>query len=82
MCVEDPFLQIRSHIWYSKTPCGHNALQRVVPELMKQADFSSYFTNHSLPASAATRLFENGVDQQLIMDRTGHSSKEGVEAYK
>ena len=28
-------------------------------------------TNHSLRATAATRLFEAGVDEQLIMQRTG-----------
>ena len=48
---------------------------------MKQAGSSGYFTNHSLRVSAATRLFESNVDEQLIMDRTGHSSK-GVRAYK
>ena len=77
-----PLSKTKGNIWYSKTPCGHNTLQRFVPELMKQAGFSGYFTNHSLRASAATQLFENGVDEQLIMDRTGHSSKEGVRAYK
>ena len=74
-----PLSTTKGNIWYSRTPCGHNTLQRVVPELMKQA---GYFTNHSLRAIAATRLFENGVDEQLIRDCTGHSSKEGVRAYK
>ena len=32
--------------------------------------------------NTATRLFEGGVDEQLIMSRTGHSSREGVRAYK
>ena len=27
-------------------------------------------------------MFEGGVDEQLIMSRTGHSSREGVRAYK
>ena len=57
-----PLSKTKGNIWYSKTPCGHNTLQRVDPELMKQAGFSGYFTNHSLRTSAATRLFENGVD--------------------
>ena len=66
-------------IWFSKVPCGHNTLQKIVPELMKAAGISGYYTNHSLRASAATRLFESGVDGQLIMSRTGHSSREGLE---
>ena len=32
--------------------------------------------------SAATRLFGAGVDEQLIMARTGHSSVSGVHTYK
>ena len=38
--------------------------------------------NHSLRASAATRLFEAGVDEQLIIQRTGHSSCAGICSYK
>ena len=38
--------------------------------------------NHSLRATAATRLFEAGVDEQLIMQRTGHLTTAGVRSYK
>ena len=77
-----PLQKPKGDIWFSKVPCGHNTLQKIVPELMKAAGVTGYFTNHSLRASAATRLFEGGVDEQLIMSRTGHSSREGVRAYK
>ena len=43
--------------------------------------YSGYFTNHSLRASAATRLFNEGVDEQLICEQTGHRSS-AVRAYK
>lgn len=32
-------------------------------------------TNHSLRATAATRMFQKNVDEQLIMKVTGHQSK-------
>ena len=32
--------------------------------------------------TAATRLFHKGVDEQLIMERTGHRSLDGVRTYK
>ena len=32
--------------------------------------------------TSATRLFDAEVDEQLIMTRTGHSSTDGVRAYK
>ena len=33
-------------------------------------------------STAATRLFEAGIDEQLIMLRTGHSTTSGVRSYK
>ena len=39
-------------------------------------------SNHSLRVTAATRLFQSGTDEQLIMDRTGHRSIDGIRAYK
>ena len=38
--------------------------------------------NHSLWVTAATRLYESGVDEQLVMETTGHCSTEGVRTYK
>lgn len=32
--------------------------------------------------TAATRLFQKGIDEQLIMERTGHRSIDGVRTYK
>lgn len=34
----------------------------------------SRYTNHSLRATAATRLYAAGVDEQLIAEKTGHRS--------
>jgi len=39
-------------------------------------------TNHSLKAICATRLYQANVDEQLIMERTGHRSTACVRAYK
>ena len=38
--------------------------------------------HHSLRATAATRLYQAGVHEQLVMERTGHRSLEGVRLYK
>ena len=56
-------------------------LQKMVPNLFKSTGIDGYYTNHSLKATAATHLFEAGVDEQLIMQRTGHSST-AVRPYK
>ena len=41
-----------------------------------------YKTNHSLRATTATRLYQAGVDEQLVIEMTGHRSLEGVRSYK
>ena len=48
----------------------------------EEAGISGHFTNHSLRATVATRMFDAGIDKQLIMHRTGHSSAVGVRNYK
>ena len=68
--------------WYSRAPLGHNKLRNAVADMCKQAGIPGYHTNHSLRATAATRLYHAGVDEQMVMERTGHCSLEGVRTYK
>ena len=49
---------------------------------MKTADIPGYFTNHSLRATATTRLYDAQIDEATIMEQTGHRSTDGVRAYK
>ncbi len=65
----------------------HSWTQYTSPKLMfsrmlTSANIPGYFTNHSLRRTATTRLFNAHVDEQLFMSRTGHSSSNGVGAYK
>ena len=49
--------------------------------MAEKAGMKGKYTNHSGKQSCATTLFQNGVDKQLIMGRTGHQSN-AVRAYK
>ena len=69
-------------IWYQKSAVGHNWLANVIPQLFKKAGIAGHYTNHSLQATAVMRLFDAGIDEQLIMSWTGHSSAGGVRSYK
>ena len=69
-------------VWYSNVPIGHNTLSKTVHRLCKSANIKGFKTNHSLRVTTATRLFQSGIDEQLIMDRTGHRSLDGIRAYK
>ena len=68
--------------WYSPRPIGHDTLSKTLPRLCKSAGIQGFKTNHSLRATAATRLYRSGIDEQLVMERTGHRSLEGVRNYK
>ena len=48
----------------------------------EKAGIKGYKTNHSLRVTTATRLFHSGLDEQLIMEQTGHRSADGVRSYK
>ena len=68
--------------WFKDVPMGHNMLQNIVKKMCQSCGISGRKTNHSLRATCATRLYQNGVDEQLIMMRTGHRSEKGVRVYK
>ena len=54
----------------------------MVKKMCAAAGIEGHRTNHSLRTTAATRLFRAGIDEQLIMERTGHRSVDGVRNYK
>ena len=66
-------------VFYGAT--GINTLSNAIHRLCQQAGFQGFFTNHSLRATAATRLFGAEDDEQLIKMKTGHTS-DAVRVYK
>ena len=68
--------------WYKNLPIGQNVLGKTVGRLCMKAGIQGHKTNHSLRATCATRLFDQGIDEQLIMSRTGHRTTTGVRNYK
>ncbi len=73
--------KVTAHTWYQDRPLGVNAVSKVVNMLMTRASIPGRFTNHSLRVTAATRMFNAGVEEQVIKERTGHKS-DAVHAYK
>ena len=59
-----------------------NTLKNFVSNVCKEAGIQGHKTNHSLQATAATRLYASGVDEQLVMERIGHRNIEGIRSYK
>ena len=77
-----PFKRPRPNCWYRSRAAGHNHLSQTLKQLCGTAGITRHFTNHSLRRTCATRLYQQGADEQLIMSITGHRSKDGVRTYK
>ena len=73
-----PLKKPREGCWFSVTPVGKNKLAKALSNMCKECGIQGFKTNHSLRATAATRLYSSGIDEQLVMERTGHRSIEGI----
>ena len=67
--------------WYCDQPYGVNKIKNTVKEICKQAGIEGKFTNHSLRATCASRMYDKNVPEQIIKETTGHKS-ECVRVYK
>lgn len=76
-----PLVKPSGDVWYSCQPQGMKQLTKTVQKLCQQAGLSGYYSNHSLRASAASRLYQHRFDEQLICETTGHRSS-SVRSYK
>ena len=76
-----PLAKPKSDTWYSCQPLGVNQITGTVARLCKSEQLTGFRTNHSLRATAASRLFTKSFDEQLICETMGHRST-AVCAYK
>ena len=60
---------------------GCNKISTMVKTLCKDAGFEGKYTNHSLRATSASRMFNACVPEQIIKEVTGHKS-DCVRVYK
>jgi integrase len=67
--------------WYSDARVGINTISKVVGKLCDKAGLEGFYSNHSLRATAATRMYNADIPEQLICEKTGHRS-DAVRSYK
>ena len=78
-----PLLQTpHSGPWYARAKVGVNTLKKILPELSKEAAVGVHYTNHSLRATAITRMYEGGVPENLISEKSGHKSIKALRSYE
>ena len=68
--------------WYKTTPMGVNSLKTMMPRVSELAGLRNRYTNHSLKATAATRMFASGVPEKVIAEFTGHRSSKALQVYE
>jgi hypothetical protein len=73
---------LKSHIWYCSVPIGKNTLSGMLKNMCAKAGIEGNLTNHSLRAYATTELFQAGIEEKVIQDRTGHRSLSGLRKYE
>ncbi len=73
--------KMTGHTWYADKPLGVNTITKTVKNLMAEIGKFGHFTNHSLRVLAVTRMYSEGVDEQVLKERTGHRS-DAVRSYK
>ena len=56
-----------------KDTLNHKGTLSAVVRKFKKQGFFNYFTNHSFRATYASRLYDESVDEQLILEVTGNS---------
>ncbi|VDI17737.1 Hypothetical predicted protein [Mytilus galloprovincialis] len=61
---------------------GANRLGLLMKTICQKGELKGNFSNHSGKRTLATRLYQAGVSEQMIMDRTGHRSEKAFRTYK
>ena len=68
--------------WFCSALIGKNYLSSIFKSMCAEAGISDRKTNHSLRATGASELFEAGVPEKIIKERTGHRSLEALRIYE
>ena len=61
---------------------GINVLKNMLPELSEKAGIQVKYTNHSLRATAITRMFNGEVEEKVIAETSGHKSLKALRSYE
>ncbi|CAG2250785.1 unnamed protein product [Mytilus edulis] len=72
----------KGSIKFGEQSVGVNQSSNIMKTMCAEAGIDGYFTNHSGKRTCATTLYQAGVPEQEIMNRTGHRSVESVRKYK
>ena len=67
---------------FSKQRVGENTLAKIIPNISKNSGCGVHYTNHSLRATAITRMFNSGLSEKVICETSGHRSMKALRCYE
>ena len=68
--------------WYCNSRVGVNKLKTFLSDISAESGVDVHYTNHSLRATAVTRMYNTGVPEKLIAEKSGHRSLKALRAYE
>ena len=69
--------------WFTRNVLGQNTLDKLLENMLQDAGIEyTNKSNHSLQATAITKMMEKNVPSRVIMQRYGHLSKDGLVPYE
>ena len=80
--VSDAQFAANPEKWFTSLPIGKNSLSTMLKKMCAEAGVAGKKTNNSLRAYAATELFNTGIPEKVIQERSGHRSLEGLRKYE
>ena len=67
--------------WYSAVPIAKHIVNDKVKTMCSEAGIQRNETNHSLRSTGATEMYQSGIPEKVIQERSGHQSKEELHSY-
>ena len=78
-----PSIPANGEPWFFKNAIGHNVLAQLMKGMLTSVGIDSTAkSNHSLRATAISQMFQSNVAQKVIMERSGHLTKEGLASHE
>lgn len=68
--------------WYMSSTVGKNISYTMVKTMCAEAEIKGKKTNHSLRVAGVSCLFDAGVPEKIIQQRSGHRSIDGLRVYE
>ena len=71
-----------SRAWYKNMAVGVNPPKNMMTKVSELARLPVRYTNHSLRATSASKMFVSGVPEKIVAEVTGHKSVEALRQYE